>query len=307
MTQVVRGAGVLAGLAVWALAGPPSVQAPPPGGAAPLAPGWARLLASGTLTAVNQPPQTVTLAISGPVRLEEFEGGTVWRQKALGGTHIVYLLPATLLVDSGRRPIPAAAIRPGDTTALWAAVRPDAAILALTLQLTPPRPQTARSAPAWLTSAGAVGVVLERSGSMLNILTPAGTLRSVVMTGVTAISSGGQAALGGAVSPYDILRVDGPVNSDGSIAATRIDVEFSAASAAQVSGPIEWSVNELGGLVVGGTMIATSADTYIILRAALARAADLAPGRSVTVYGTPVRAGDTPIGLRARVVLARPY
>lgn len=306
MTQVVRGAGVLAGLAVWALAGPPSVQAPPPGGAAPLAPGWARLLASGTLTAVNQPPQTVTLAISGAVRLEEFEGGSVWRQKALGGTHVVYLLPATLLVDAGLRPIPAAAVRPGDTTALWAAVRPDAAILALTLQVTPSRPQTV-SAPAWLTSAGAVGVVLERSGSMLQILTPAGTLRSVVMTGVTAISSGGQEAPGGAVSPYDILRVEGPVNSDGSIAATRIDVEFTTASAAQVSGPVEWSVNDLGGLVVGGTMITTSADTYIILRAALARFADLSPRRPVTVYGTAVRAGDTPIGLRARVILARVY
>jgi hypothetical protein len=296
--QVIRSATV--GLAVWALVGPPALPAPPAGGPAPLAAGWARLMASGTLTAVNQSSHTVTLVIAGSAHMDEFEGGRAWRPKTLAGTRVVHLLPATLLVDSAGDPITAAEVRTGDPSTVWAVVQPDATILALTLQVAAPRLQAMRSAAP---SAGSAGVILERSGSMLDLLTPAGTRRSVVMTAATAIQSGGRPAP--AVGPYDILRIEGPINSDGSIAATRIDVEFAASSAAQVSGPVEWSATEVGGVVVDGTMIVTSTRTYIILHAALARAADLASGHPLTVYGTAVRAGDTPIGLQARVVLAR--
>ncbi len=309
LRQVMGSAGVVGGLAVWALAGPPALPAPTLGGQAPLAVGWARLVASGSLTAVNESSHTVTLAIAGLAHLEEFAGGGAWRSQTFSGTRVVYLLPSTLFIDAARHPLSAAKVRTGDASTVWAVVRPDATILALALQVTSlARFQAVRTDPYAAPGAattGTVGVVLERSGSMLDMLTPAGTRRSVVMTAATAIGSGGPPVAGSALAPYDILRIEGPVNSDGSIAATRIDVQFAASSAAQVSGPVERSLNDLGGLVVGQTMIATSTDTYIIMRAALARFGDLDPGRPVTVYGTAVRAGDTPIGLQARVVLAR--
>lgn len=309
LRHVLRSVGVVGGLAVWALAGPPALPGPPLGGGAPVAAGWARFLASGTLTAVNQSSHTATLAITGLAHLDEYEGGGAWRPQTLAGTRVVHLLPATVLIDAARHPISAAEMRTGDPSTVWAVVRPDATILALALQVTSfARLQAVRPDPyaaPGAATAGTVGVVLERSGSMMDMLTPAGTRRSVVMTAATAIGSGGLPVSGLALAPYDILRIEGPVNSDGSIAATRIDVQFAASSAAQVSGPVDRSLNELGGLVVGETMIATSTDTYIILRATLARFGDLDSGRSVTVYGTAIRAGDTPIGLQARVVLAR--
>ena len=301
------GAGLLGACVVWALAAAPTLPAPPPGGPAPLAVGWGRVKATGTVTAVNESSHTVTLAIAGSARVDEFEGGSAWRQKALAGTRLARLLSATLIVDSAHRPITAAEVRVGDLSTVWGVVQPDETILALAFQVSSPRfPQAAWRSPAALTG-GPVGVVLDRSGSVLDMLTSAGTRRSVVMTAATAIRSGGQTApgLGPAPAPYDILRIEGPVNSDGSIAATRIEVEFAASTAAQVSGPVEWSEAEVGGLVVGGTMIVASTETYIVERATLARFADLAPRRPITVYGAAVRAGETPIGLHARVVLAR--
>jgi Domain of unknown function (DUF5666) len=302
---MLRGAGVLGAFVVWALTAAPTLPAPPPGGAAPLAVGWGRVKATGTVTGVSESSHTVTLAIAGSARWDEFEGGSAWRQRVLTGTRAVRLLPATLLADAAHRPITAADMRAGDLATVWGVVQPDETILALALHVSSPRfPQAAWRGPTGL-SGGPVGVVLDRSGSVLDMLTAAGTRRSVVMTAATSIRSGGQPAPAPGPAPYDILRIEGPVNSDGSIAATRIDVEFAASSAAQVSGPVEWSEAEIGGLVVGGTMIVTSTETYIVEHATLARFADLAPSRPITVYGAAVRAGDMPIGLHARVVLAR--
>jgi hypothetical protein len=309
LRQVMRSAGVIGGLAVWAVAGSPALPASPLGGVAPLGVGWARLVASGTVTAVSQSSHTVTLAIAGLAHLEEFAGGGAWRSQAFAGTRVVQLLPATVLIDAARNPLSASEVRTGVPSTIWAVVRPDGTILALALQVTSlARVQSVKTDPSaapGAATAGTVGVVLERSGSMLDMLTPAGTRRSIVITAATAIGSGGPPVAGSALAPFDILRIEGPVNSDGSIAATRIDVQFATSSAAQVSGPVERSLNDLGGLVVGETMIATSTDTYIIVRAALARFGDLDAGHPVTVYGTTVRAGDTPIGLQARIVLAR--
>ncbi len=61
----------------------------------------------------------------------------------------------------------------------------------------------------------------------------------------------------------------------------------------------------LGGLVVGGTMVCTFAETYIIHNDAREALATVAPARLAAVYGTPIVAGATTVGVEARVVVVR--
>ncbi len=305
--SVSRTVMVIGVAAACALAGAPALlRAQPPGGAAPLTKGWGRLVASGTLAAADPAAGTVTLTVAGTGRLETYEGGTTWRQKFLSGTYPVHLLPATLLLDADAHPIAPASVHGGEGASVWAAVRPDGAILALTLQVTSFR---VRAAAAPRTDAGpvaaAAGVVVQRSGPVLTLLTSSGANRSVVITAATAVRLRGQPATEAALVAYDVLRVEGPVNSDGSLAATRIDVEFAAAASAQVSGPVEQNAGGVGGLVVSGTMISTSAETYVVRNAARAAVAQVVTGAPVTVYGSAILAGATPVGLEARVVVVR--
>ncbi len=298
---------MLAGLVAAAVlvGGPPPLRAQPLG-AAPLARGWGRLVASGTVVAADLSSGTVTLAIAGTGQLETNAGGTAWPQKPLGGTHPVRLLPTTLVLDSDARPVAPAAVRVGAPVSLWAAVRPDAAILALILQITSPRPRSAAAArPDDSPVAWAPGVVVQRSGPVLTLLTPTGAKRNVVLTAATTVRLRGQPGAGAAIAPYDVLRVEGSVNSDGSLAATRIDVEFGAATAAQISGPVEQTLSGLGGLVVVGTMIATFAGTYVVRRTERATFAQIPTGGLITVYGSTITAGSTPVGLEARVIVVR--
>ncbi len=302
MRPITWGVWLLTGLAAaWILASPPVLPAAPSTNAPVLPRGWGRLLASGTLLAVGQPAGTVALAISGPARLEVFEGGTAWRSMPVSGTHAVHLLPATLLIDADARPLLPGVVRAGFPAVLWAVVRPDAAILALTLQITSPRPHP-RPAPRADEPAGASGVVIRRSGSTLTLLTASGARRSVVLTAATTVQHGTDP---GALGPYDVLRVEGPVNSDGSLAATRITVEFASAPSAQVSGPVEMNAGGVGGLVVGGALVCTTAETYIVEREARGALAQLTRGVPVAVYGTPMMAGSTPVGLEAHVIVVR--
>jgi len=299
---------MLAGLvaACVLVGGPPPLRAQPAGGAAPLARGWGRLVASGTLVAADLSSGTVTLAIAGTGQLETNAGGTAWQQKPLGGTHPVRLLPTTLVLDADAHPVAPAAVRTGAPVSLWAAVRPDAAILALILQITSPRPRSAAAPrPDDSPAASAPGVVVQRSGPVLTMLTPTGAKRNVVLTAATTVRLGGRSGAVAAIAPYDVLRVEGPVNSDGSLAATRIDVEFGAATAAQISGPVEESLSGLGGLVVAGTMIATFAGTYVVRRSERATFAQILTGGLITVYGSMIAAGSTPVGLEARVIVVR--
>ncbi len=286
------------------LAGGGVRSAPLSGGPAPLEKGWGRLVASGTLAAVVPSAATVTLAITGSGRLDAFLGGTVWQQKAVSGTYLIYLLPACLIVDAGDHPLPITALRAKDLAGVWAVMRPDATILAVTLAIASPRAFAMTATPSRGERA-AEGVVLRRSGSTLDLLTTQGTTRSVVVTASTLVQKNGAPVPDAAVSAYDVLKIEGPVNSDGSLVATQIDVEFSAASAAQVSGPVEQSVAGIPGLIVDGTMIVASAEAYVIRNGARGQLAQMAPGRPVTVYGTSIMAGSIPVGLHARVVVAR--
>jgi hypothetical protein len=307
MTRRIAALAALAVLAVLGLllAGEGVRSAPSPDGPAPLGKGWGRLLASGIIAAVDRSAGTVTLAITGSGRLRVFEGGAAWQEKTATGTQRLHLLPATLVVDAHGQPIPATAVRARDSAIAWGVVRPDGAILAVTLAVAAARASAAAGAPSGAARAAPEGVVLRRSESMMQILTSQGIPRSVVVTPATVVSSAGAAIPITGLSPYDVVEVDGPLNSDGSLAATRIDVAFNAASAAQVAGPVEQSIGDLHGFVVAGTMIATSADTYVIQKAARVVFASVRPGRPVAVYGSAIVAGTVPVGLRARIVVVR--
>lgn len=295
-------AGILAGLAaVWSLAAGPALPAPG-GDAAALPRGWGHLVASGIVASVEQTQGIALLAIAGAGQLETFLGGEAWSQRTLSGTHPVRLLPATLVLNSGEHPVAPASVRAGAPVAVWAAVRPDAVILALTVKLTSP-PAVPAGAHADADGPATSGVVLRRSGPMLTLLTDSGVARSVILTAATGVRDHGQSIAASALAPYDVLRVDGVVNSDGSLAATRCVVEFSASSAIQVSGPIELNVSELGGLVVGGALISTSAETYVVHNEARIPLSQLTHALPVAVYGTPIMDGGTPVGLRAYVVV----
>jgi len=301
--RVWRSAGLLAAaVAVVASICAPTPGHGAPGGAAPLAKGWGRVVASGTIMSVEPSRGALTLAITGDGHVDWARGGTAWRRDTLTGTRRVRLLGASVIVDASGRVVPIAGVRPGAPAILWAVAQPDGEVVCLTVEIASPRVAMATAPPGPVSR---TGVVLGRSGSTVDLLTSAGTRRSIILTGATVVRLNGQAVPAGTVAPYDILRVGGPLNSDGSLAATLIDIEFSAPDAARISGPVEEVVTGLGGLVVAQTMVATTADTYVLRANGRAELSQVVPGRPTVVYGVPVLDRATPIGLSARVVVIR--
>jgi len=287
---------------VAACAGASSPGAELARGAAPLGPGWGRVVAAGTVIAVDPSRRTLTFAVAGSGRQETNEGVGGWRDSVFTGTRTARLLALTLILDAGGHPMPLASVRPRVPVMVWGVARPDAAVLALAVEVASPQFGAAGAAAG---TPSQTGIVVARSGSTLEMLSDTGGHHVVVMTAATTVWVGGRPGSATAVSPYDVLQIDGPVNSDGSLVATRIDVEFSAPDAAQVSGPIEQSIVGLGGVVVAGTMVSTSAATYVLHGAAPADLGRTPVGRAVTVYGAPVLDGARPVGLEARVVVVR--
>jgi len=284
-----------------AAAGPGAGEASAP---APLSKGWGWLLASGLVAGVDPGGRTLTLAIAGQGRLETFEGQAKWRRQPAAGNQVVHLVAASVLSDAGGEPATIAAIRIGAPAMVWGAVRPDALVfglkVVLALQPARPSPAASQAVPSALW-----GAVLHSSGGALELLTRQGTRRGVILTGATVVRDAtGSAVPPSRIAPYDVLRVQGTVNSDGSIAATRIDVEVRAASAAQVSGAVEQVLGEVEGLVVGGVMVPVAPGCYYIRGTGPGAFGQLAPGQPVTVYGAAIAAGGLPIGVVARVVVS---
>jgi len=300
---------VIAAAALCALAAGPATnlaRAPQAqAAAAVLARGWARVSMAGTLVSAVPSGRTVSVAIGGPSRADVFQGGTAWQTRPLSGTRLVHLLTQTVVVDSAARPIASATLRSGDHVAVWGVMSPDDDIMALTLMVSPAHPAGRPAAPPAAPAASGVGgVVTARSGSMLDLLTDTGTRHAVLLTAASQVRADGLAAAS-AIAPFDVVQVDGAVNSDGSVVAARVTVEFLASQSAQVSGPIEAVRGDLGGLIVGGTMVCTSAQTYFVRGTSRLWIAQMAVGHPVTVYGLQIFAGKTPVGLAARVVAVR--
>jgi hypothetical protein len=277
-------------------------QAAPPSGSAVLSPGWARVVVAGTLASAVPSGGIVPVSLAGPSRAVVFEGAATWHSRPLSGTRPIHLLPQTVMLDSAARPIAPGLARAGDHVAIWGVMAPDEEIMALSIVLTTARstaPQAPPAAPGHVT-----GVVAARSGATLDLVTDTGVRHAVVLTGTTQVRTAAAAAPP-AVAPFDVLDIDGAVNSDGSLVATRVNVEFLSARGAQVSGPIESVEGDLDGFVVGETMVCTSAQTYLLHGFSRLWFAQMSAGRAVTVYGVPIVAGKTPVGLAARVVAVR--
>jgi Domain of unknown function (DUF5666) len=270
-----------------------------PAGSAVLGRGWARVVAVGTLVSTLPSAALVSVSFAAQSRADVFEGGTVWRTRRLAGIRLVHLLPQTVMMDSAARPIAPEVPRAGDRVAMWGAMTPGDEIVAAALVVATARPQIAVQ-PAATGSGHVAGVVAARSDATLEVLTDAGIRHAVVLTGTTQVRAAGAAPQ--AVGPFDVLQIDGAVNSDGSLVATRVNVDFLSSQAAQVSGPIESLEGDLDGFVVGETMVCTSTHTYFLHGGARLWWAQMSMGQPVTVYGVPIMAGKTPIGLAARVV-----
>lgn len=306
----VRRSGLIAGLLAAVLGGallvaPPTASAPGPGNLAPLPKGWGWLLAAGNVSGVDPSAGTASLAISGQGRGATFEGGTQWRPHPITGSQVIHILPSTIIADAEKRSATIAAIHIGMPATVWAAVKPDASVWGLKLQLgagtKPPGQSTIAGAPG-----GVTGAVAHATASMLELLTAPGTLRKVIVTGATAIRNpSGIMVRGPGIAPYDIVRVEGAVNADGSVAATRVDVEMAAATAPQVSGSVDQVFPEIGGFVVSGVAVAAAPGCYWFKGSAPGGPEHLVSGQMAVAYGAPIVSGNTLVGLRARVVAMR--
>jgi hypothetical protein len=272
-------------------------------GDAILAPGWARVLVSGTLASAIVSGGVVSVALARQSHADVFDGAASWHTRGLTGRRLIHLLSQTVMIDTAARPIGAEVLRPGDHVAVWGVMTPHDEIMALSMVLTTTRPaaqpQTAAATPGHVS-----GVVVGRSDSTLDFVTDTGVRHAVVLTGTTQVRAAGAPAAP-ALGPFDVLQIDGAVNSDGSLVASRVSVRFLASQGAQVSGPIESLEGGLDGLVVGETMVCTSAQTYFLSGGSRLWMAQLSIGRPVTVYGVPIIAGRTAVGLAARVVAVR--
>jgi hypothetical protein len=302
------GLGAAAACALAATPGTPAPVAPrtaqaAPAGSAVLPAGWARVSLAGRLVAATPSTGIVSLEIEGPGRADVFEGGTAWRSRSLYGTHLIRLLQATVMIDAGGRPVARDAVHSGEHASVWGVMTPEDDIMALSMVVPQAQPAVRPVPPGGAAPDGLAGVVAARSGSTLDVITDAGVRRAVLLTAATQVRAGGSAAVG--VAPFDLVRIDGSVNSDGSIVAGRVLIDFIASDSAQVSGPVEYVRSDLGGLVVGGTMVCTSAETYFVRGVSRLAITGLPAARPVTVYGVPIVAGRTPVGLAARVVAVR--
>jgi Domain of unknown function (DUF5666) len=302
-----RTAALLAAvLAVALSARAPTASAPSPNNPAPLPKGWGWLLAAGTVSAADASAGTATLAVTGQARGATYEGGAQWRSQAVMGSQVVHILPSTVIADTANQPATIASIHPGMPATVWAVVKPDASVLGLKLRLgsgsrqLPARPATTE------TPAGVTGAVMHAAMSMLELLTAQGASRKVIVTSATTIRNASGAVMrGAAIAPYDILRVEGTVNSDGSVAATRVDVEMEAATAAQVSGSVDQAFDDVGGLIMGGVAVAIAPGSFYFKGSGPGAWQQLVPGQPAVAYGAPIVSGNVLLGLRARVIAMR--
>ncbi len=272
---------------------------------AALSRGWARVSLAGTLVSASPATGLMSIATVAPSKADVFEGGSAWRTLTLYGKHFVRVLPQSVMADSASRPIGWEALRGGDHVEIWGVMNPGEEIMALAMVFSTPQAAKPAAPAASVGSAARVaGVVTARSGSTIDLVTDTGTRHAVLLTAATQVRAEGPAAVA-SVSPFDVVQVDGAVNSDGSVVAAHVTVQFLSSQGAQVSGPIEAVRRDVGGLLVGGTMVCTSAQTYFVRGASRLWIAQMAAGRPVTVYGFPILAGKTPVGLAARVVAVR--
>jgi Domain of unknown function (DUF5666) len=303
MLSLVLERGAIAALIATLLAGTPGIAASVLGGPAPLSTGWGWFLAAGTLSCVGPAGRTVTLSIAGQGRMETLESLGRWRRQTMTGVLVVHLLPATVISNGEGVPLAAGALHPAVPATVWGAVRPDSSAVALKIVMAAASPKA--PLPPSANPYALSGAVLRASAGILELLADRAP-RSVILTGATAVRrTSGAVAAPAVIGPYDIVKVEGTVNADGSVAATRIDVELEAAASPRVSGAVSQVFQDVEGLVVGGVMVPIPPGCYFIKGSGAGAFTQLSLGQPVTVYGAMIADGTVPVGLRARVIVGR--
>ena len=154
--------------------------------------------------------------------------------------------------------------------------------------------------PLALPSVVAQGVVTSRSLSTLSVLGATGGARVVLVAPGTRVT--GQRSSATAIIPDDVVRVDGVLNTDGSVTARQIDVVF--ATGYQVTGRITQKGANGQFLILDNRFaVNIASDTRVISRGQARSFSDLQVGQSVTAVGTPITVAGFTIGENAKVIL----
>jgi hypothetical protein len=154
----------------------------------------------------------------------------------------------------------------------------------------------------------AQGVVTGKGFNTLTVVSGNGVTRTVLVTAATDVR--GQRNSFAAIQPNDVVVVQGNVNADGTVSASRIEVVFASGGTAfnggstQKTGVIT-SKSTTGGqfLILDNSFaVNVSGDTRILWGGQLRSFADLQVGQRVMVSGDPIRVGGITVGINARVI-----
>jgi hypothetical protein len=134
------------------------------------------------------------------------------------------------------------------------------------------------------------GLVLTYDGRTATLLTEQNVLYTVLTTATSRVR-------GGEVLPQAVVQVEGTRNSDGSISARTITVQFDPRASTRVRGVIALVWPEVGFVLTDGTVVILREDAWLVRGTALRPTGALAAGMAVTVLGI-----GSPPYVSARVV-----
>jgi len=261
-----------------------------------------KLTVEGIVTSVNNGGGAFTIQVTNPGHA----------QRAGSTTLLVLVQQATELQLTGRRDddeedgddddnggarrrASIADIRVGDRVKLEGFRLDDGRILALRLQI---KNRTV-AGPGQFEFA-ASGVVTTKGANSLVILAN-GTPRAILITPSTEFR--GQRNWFGAVQAGDFVMVQGTVNSDGSIAARRVETTLSGGTT--ISGQItsKSAVGSLFLILNNSIAVNMAGDTQVISFGQIRSFHDLRVGQTITVTGSPIVIGGVTVAINARTII----
>lgn len=195
-------------------------------------------------------------------------------------------------------------IRVGDRVKLEGFRLDDGRILALKLQI---RNRRIVGRPDFQ-GVEAQGVVTSKGFNTMTVVSGNGITRLVLVTPATEVR--GQRNSFAAIQTNDVVVVQGNVNADGTVSASRIDVVFASGGTAfnggstQRTGVItaKSSTGPQFLIIDNSFAVNVSSDTRILWGGQLRSFADLQVGHRVMVSGDPIRVGGITVGINARVI-----
>lgn len=195
-------------------------------------------------------------------------------------------------------------IRIGDRVKLEGFRLDDGRILALKLQI---KNRRIEGRPDFQ-GVEAQGVVTAKGFSTLTVVSGNGVARTVLVTPATDVR--GQRNSFAAIQPNDVVVVQGNVNADGTVSASRIEVVFASGGTAFNGGPAQRtgvitaksSTGPQFLIIDNSFAVNISSDTRILWGGQLRSFADLQVGQRVMVSGDPIRVGGITVGINARVI-----